>query len=75
MPVPLLDRSPLRNGKLGCETSLGSLAEGWRFHRDTAAYVIPYAGPGGLFVDQRPASPDEVWVRLAEAMRYRDMAA
>lgn len=37
----------------------GPLAEGWRFQRDTAAYVVP-------------ADRDDLTARLARATRYRD---
>ena len=52
----------------------GPLAEGWRFQRDTAAYVQPYFGT------DRSGPPhalttDELRDRLAQALRYRDMAA
>jgi predicted dinucleotide-binding enzyme len=38
----------------------GALAEGWRFQRDTAAYVIP-------------ADAADLSARLARAKRYRDL--
>lgn len=43
----------------------GALAEGWRFQRDTAAYVQPYR--------EGPVSADTLRQRLAEAQRYREM--
>ncbi|MFI5952931.1 NADPH-dependent F420 reductase [Cryptosporangium sp. NPDC051539] len=51
----------------------GPLAEGWRFQRDTAAYVTPYAGPEKDFEGAgHHAGADELKARLAEAVRYRD---
>ena len=50
----------------------GPLTEGWRFQRDTAAYVTPYFGPGG-FDDPHPATAAEITAHLAAAVRYRDM--
>jgi 8-hydroxy-5-deazaflavin:NADPH oxidoreductase len=44
----------------------GPLAEGWRFQRDTAAYVQPYGEPGA-------ADAATVRERLAAARRYRDL--
>lgn len=54
----------------------GPLAEGWRFQRDTAAYVTPYAVPGSSYPDwpARPATTtDLVQSALDAAQRYRDM--
>lgn len=51
---------------------VGPLAEGWRFQRDTAAYAVPYFGPGGR-EDPRRVSADTLRARLGEAVRYRDM--
>ncbi|WP_369136948.1 NADPH-dependent F420 reductase [Modestobacter versicolor] len=54
---------------------VGPLAEGWRFQRDTAAYVMPYAVPG----PDAPNGPGQQVTRstltelLAAAVRYRDM--
>ena len=54
---------------------VGPLAEGWRYQRDTAAYVMPYAVPG----PNAPAGPGQQVTRatltekLAAAVRYRDM--
>lgn len=51
----------------------GPLAEGWRFQRDTAAYVMPYAGPEkDLEGAGHRVSADELKARLAEAVRYSD---
>lgn len=50
----------------------GPLAEGWRFQRDTAGYVLTYAGPGGPIDDQRPASADHVREQLAQSRRYSE---
>jgi len=52
---------------------VGPLAEGWRYQRDTPAYAVIYAGPGG-WADPRPASDDTLREALARAARYRDMA-
>jgi 8-hydroxy-5-deazaflavin:NADPH oxidoreductase len=54
---------------------VGALREGWRFQRDTAAYVTPYVVPGTTYPD-RPARPASVTVlrdALDSARRYRDM--
>jgi len=54
----------------------GPLAEGWRFQRDTAAYVTPYAVPGSSFPDwpARPATTAErVKGALHAAQRYRNI--
>ncbi len=42
----------------------GALAEGWRFQRDTPAYVEPYGAPAGTAL---------IRDRIAKARRYRDM--
>lgn len=49
----------------------GLLSEAWRFERDTPAYAVPYAGPGGLgsLDDIRPAGAVEIGARLSEAVR------
>jgi 8-hydroxy-5-deazaflavin:NADPH oxidoreductase len=53
---------------------VGPLAEGWRFQRDTAAYVMIYAVPG----PDAPNGPGQQVTRatlqeeLAAAVRYRD---
>jgi 8-hydroxy-5-deazaflavin:NADPH oxidoreductase len=54
---------------------VGPLAEGWRFQRDTAAYVQPYAAPGTAYPDwsARPVTADMLQERLQAAQRYRDM--
>lgn len=46
----------------------GGLAEGWRFQRDTPAYVTPYAD-GGAHGDAQ-----SIRRALADARRYADMA-
>ncbi len=54
---------------------VGPLAEGWRFQRDTAAYVRPYGIPGSD-APSSPASqvtPELLKEKLAAAVRYRDM--
>jgi predicted dinucleotide-binding enzyme len=43
----------------------GALAEGWRFQRDTPAYVTPYQ-------NDAPVGPDKLAALLAAAKRYRD---
>ena len=52
----------------------GALAEGWRFQRDTAAYVQPYGGPQ---TDEgwpgRPLNAEGLKEKLDAAVRYRDM--
>ena len=58
---------------LGYDTvDAGDLVEGWRFQRDTPAYVTPYAGPGGVS-DPQPADGGTIGRLLGEARRYRDM--
>ncbi|GAA2503761.1 NAD(P)-binding domain-containing protein [Streptomyces thermolineatus] len=57
----------------------GPLAEGWRFQRDTPAYVVPYAknrhGTGISATDPgAPADADALRTALAAARRYRDTA-
>lgn len=53
----------------------GPLAEGWRFQRDTAAYVTPYAVPGTSYPDwtARPIDSGILQKALESAQRYRDM--
>ncbi|MFG1948808.1 NADPH-dependent F420 reductase [Nonomuraea sp. NPDC048826] len=64
--------------KLGFDAvDAGPLAEGWRFQRDTAAYVVPYAkAPRGKGISGddpgSPASADELRAALDAARRYRD---
>lgn len=54
---------------------VGPLSEGWRYQRDTAAYVRPYAAPGPDF----PIGPAQqvaattLQRELNAAVRYRDM--
>jgi 8-hydroxy-5-deazaflavin:NADPH oxidoreductase len=50
----------------------GPLAEGWRYQRDTPAYVIPYADPEHDMAP-RPATAADLIPLLAAARRYRDM--
>ena len=53
---------------------VGPLAEGWRYQRDTAAYVRPYATPGeGFPTPARSASRGVLERALDAAVRYRDM--
>jgi predicted dinucleotide-binding enzyme len=53
---------------------VGPLAEGWRFQRDTAAYVQPYFGPSG---DRNgpggQVTAEQLKEKLSAAKRYRDM--
>lgn len=51
----------------------GSLAEGWRFQRDTAAYCTPYFPAEGPSGPGRPATADDLREKIAAAVRYRDM--
>ena len=54
---------------------VGALSEGWRFQRDTSAYVTPYAVPGTTYPNwsARPATPDMLRDALDSARRYREM--
>ena len=54
---------------------VGPLSEGWRYQRDTAAYVLPYAVPGTSYPDwsERPVSVEMLKEKLDAAVRYRDM--
>jgi predicted dinucleotide-binding enzyme len=54
---------------------VGPLSEGWRYQRDTAAYVQPYAAPGSKYPDwsEHPVTEEVLVERLSEALRYRDM--
>lgn len=54
---------------------VGPLAEGWRFQRDTSAYVTPYAQPGTTYPTWTARPVDAALLReaLAAAQRYRDM--
>jgi 8-hydroxy-5-deazaflavin:NADPH oxidoreductase len=62
---------------IGYDTlDVGALAEGWRFQRDTPAYVTPYAVPGSTYPDwsARPATSAAILrAALDAAQRYRDM--
>lgn len=59
--------------RIGYDTvDAGPLAEGWRFQRDTPAYVGIYGSPGSAD-DQHPASAEDIRAKLALAVRYRDM--
>jgi predicted dinucleotide-binding enzyme len=61
---------------IGYDThDIGALSEGWRFQRDTSAYVTPYAVPGTTYPNwsARPASADILRDALDSARRYRDM--
>ena len=53
----------------------GPLREGWRYQRDTAAYVQPYAQPGAedFATGTRAATADDLRKALDAAVRYRDM--
>nr|WP_127129073.1 NADPH-dependent F420 reductase [Georgenia sp. SYP-B2076] len=60
--IDLLDR-------LGYDAvDAGPLSEGWRFQRDTPAYVAPYMGPGGV-ADARPTSAERIRTELRQADR------
>ncbi len=50
---------------------VGPLAEGWRFQRDTAAYVGAYVADGD-FAHPHAATHESLAPLLAEAKRYRD---
>jgi 8-hydroxy-5-deazaflavin:NADPH oxidoreductase len=54
---------------------VGPLAEGWRYQRDTAAYVQPYAVPGTGYPDWpgRQVTAEMLKEELDKAVRYRDM--
>jgi predicted dinucleotide-binding enzyme len=54
---------------------VGPLAEGWRFQRNTAAYVQPYAVPGTSYPDWsgRQLTAEMLKEELDAATRYRDM--
>jgi 8-hydroxy-5-deazaflavin:NADPH oxidoreductase len=53
----------------------GPLAEGWRYQRDTAAYVQPYAVPGSEYPTWpgRSVTAAMLQEKLDAAVRYRDM--
>jgi predicted dinucleotide-binding enzyme len=52
----------------------GPLAEGWRYQRDTAAYVQPYFGPSGDRTGPGgQITTETLKEKLAAAVRYRDM--
>ena len=53
---------------------VGPLAEGWRYQRDTAAYVQPYAVPGTAYPDWpgRQLTAEMLKEKLDAAVRYRD---
>jgi 8-hydroxy-5-deazaflavin:NADPH oxidoreductase len=54
---------------------VGPLSEGWRYQRDTAAYVQPYAVPGSEYPTWpgRQVTPEMLEEKLDAAVRYRDM--
>ena len=54
---------------------VGQLSEGWRYQRDTAAYVQPYAVPGTSYPDWSgwPLTVEMLKEELDAAVRYRDM--
>lgn len=61
---------------IGYDTlDVGKLTEGWRFQRDTSAYVTPYAVPGTTYPDwsARPTTPTMLRDALDAAQRYREM--
>jgi predicted dinucleotide-binding enzyme len=55
-------------------SDVGPLAEGWRFQRDTPAYVQPYFGVDGDRTGPgAQVTADVLAGKLAAARRYRDM--
>jgi predicted dinucleotide-binding enzyme len=61
---------------IGYDThDVGPLAEGWRFQRDTAAYVMVYAvpGPDAPNGPGRQVTRELLTEKLGAAVRYRDM--
>ena len=61
---------------IGYDTlDVGALDEGWRFQRDTSAYVTPYAMPGTTYPDwsARTTTSDILRDALDSARRYRDV--
>ena len=54
---------------------VGPLSEGWRYQRDTAAYVQPYAVPGTSYPDWsgRPLTVEMLTEKLNAALRYMNM--
>jgi len=54
---------------------VGPLSEGWRYQRDTAAYVQPYAVPGTSYPDWpgRPLTVEMLTEKLNAALGYRNM--
>jgi predicted dinucleotide-binding enzyme len=54
---------------------VGPLAEGWRYQRDTAAYVQPYAVPGSEYPTWpgRQVTREMLKEQLDAAVRYRDI--
>jgi 8-hydroxy-5-deazaflavin:NADPH oxidoreductase len=54
---------------------VGPLSEGWRYQRDTAAYVQPYAVPGSKYPTwpARHVTAEMLKEKLDAAVRYRDM--
>ena len=54
---------------------VGPLSEGWRYQRDTAAYVQPYTAPGSEYPrwPGRQVTPEMLKEKLDAAVRYRDM--
>jgi predicted dinucleotide-binding enzyme len=53
---------------------VGPLSEGWRYQRDTAAYVQPYLVPGSEFPGPgRRVTAEMLKEKLDASVRYRDM--
>jgi predicted dinucleotide-binding enzyme len=54
---------------------VGPLSEGWRYQRDTAAYVQPYTVPGTSYPDWsgRQLTVEMLKEKLEAAVRYRDI--
>lgn len=54
---------------------VGPLSEGWRYQRDTSAYVTPYAEPGTSYPTWtgRTVTADMLQEAVDSSQRYRDM--
>jgi predicted dinucleotide-binding enzyme len=53
---------------------VGPLSEGWRFQRDTPAYVLPYGiRRSPLPSPDGPVTAEVLRTRVDEALRYRDL--
>jgi predicted dinucleotide-binding enzyme len=61
---------------IGYDTyDVGPLSEGWRYQRDTPAYVQPYTAPGSEYPTWpgRQVTQEMLKERLNAAVRYREM--